>query len=70
MVIANRKPKEVPDTEATLAMMRERAGSGKLVYMPFDVTEADKARDFVKRAEAELGEIHGLVSGKGERRGQ
>ena len=35
---------------------------GKLVYMPFDVTEADKAQSFVEQAEAELGEIHGLVS--------
>lgn len=64
VVIANRGPKEDPNTEEVVEDMKKRAKDkeSRLVYIPFDVTEADKAQDFVEKAEAELGEIHGLVS--------
>ena len=62
VVVASRGPKKDPNTEECLNAMRERANGGKLAYIPFNVMEAEKAKDFVQQAEAELGEIHGLVS--------
>jgi len=64
VVVANRGPKDDPNTEDSLKLMQERAGGGKLIYMPFNVQEAENAEAFVRKAESELGDIHGLVRAK------
>lgn len=70
VVVANRGPKEAdPSTEESLEGMREFAkkqgSDAKLAYVPFDVTHAEDAHEFVRRAEEEVGEIHGLVNAAG-----
>ena len=56
--------RRVDRCEALAGQIRENGGEA--VALPLDVTDPDSVRQFVQRAEAELGDVEVLVAGAGD----